>query len=52
MKFPIQNIEANIDENALLGGERIFERNDFELVKVDRNLWIANIDRGTSNCFP
>ncbi|GAB4254348.1 MAG: hypothetical protein Kow0027_20390 [Saprospiraceae bacterium] len=45
MKFPIQNIEANIDENALLVGERIFERNDFELVKVDRNLWIANIDQ-------
>ena len=45
VKFPIQNIEANLDENALLIGERIFERADYELTQVDRNLWTASIDQ-------
>lgn len=44
MKFSIYNVEAHVDENVLLIGERILERANFEVVKIDRNLWIAKVE--------
>ena len=45
MKFPIQNIEANLNENILLIGETILDRSRPDVVKLDGNLWISNIDQ-------
>lgn len=45
VKFPIQNIEANLDSNALLIGESILDRSEFVLTQVEKNLWLTRIDK-------
>lgn len=45
MNFPLQNIEAHIDDDSLLHGEQLLQEGKVsDLLEAERHLWLAQVD--------
>ena len=47
MNFPLQNIEAHLDDESLLHGEQLLQEGKvLELLEAEKHLWLAHVEDG------